>query len=102
VPTIDEIQDQVHDLQTKAIELVKTYQAPAVDYVGKAAETVAERLPADKPELLVKGLDALTTQAAFVKDLLDTEVAFAKAVIDAAVTPFAPPTPTAATAPTAA
>lgn len=90
MPTIDEIQTQVHELQGKALDYVKSAQAPVVEYVGKASGTVADALPQDKPEALVRGIDAVSFQANFAKQVLDAEVAFAKAVIDAAVKPFAP------------
>ena len=90
MPTIDEIQTQMQDLQGKALDYVKSAQAPVVEYVGKAAGSVADRLPQDKPELLVRGIDAVTFQAGFAKKVLDSGAAFAKAVIDAAVKPFAP------------
>lgn len=90
MPTIDEIQTQVHELQGKALDYVKSAQAPVVEYVGKAAGTVADTLPADRPELLVTVIDSVAFQAGFAKQVLDTEVAFAKAVIDAAVKPFTP------------
>ena len=90
MPTIDEVQTQVQELQAKALDYVKSAQAPVVEYVGKAAGTVADALPTDRPELLVRGIDAVAFQASFAKQVLDTEVAFAKAVIDAAVKPFTP------------
>ena len=90
MPTIDEIQTQVYELQGKALDFVKSAQAPVVEYVAKAAGTVADALPEDKPEALVRGIDVVAFQAGFVKNVLDTEVAFAKSVIDAAVKPFTP------------
>lgn len=90
MPTIDEIQTQVHDFQGKALEAVKSVQDQGVEYVAKAAATLADALPSERPELLVTVIDAVTHQAGFAKQVLDTEVAFAKAVIDATVKPFAP------------
>lgn len=90
MPTIDEIQTQVHELQSKALDYVKSVQAPVVEYVGKAADTAAGVLPEDKPELLVRGLDAVAFQAGFAKTVLDTEVSFAKQLIDAVAKPFTP------------
>lgn len=90
MPTIDEIQNQVHELQGKALDYVKSVQAPVVTYVGKAADTAAGVLPEDKPELLARGLDAVAFQAGFAKKVLDTEVAFAKQLIDAVAKPFTP------------
>ena len=87
---LEDIQTQVHEFQGKALDYVKSAQAPVVEYVGKAAGTLADALPSDKPEVLVTVIDALTFQAGFAKQVLDTEVAFAKAVIDATVKPFAP------------
>ncbi|HET7718436.1 MAG TPA: hypothetical protein VFK43_00625 [Acidimicrobiales bacterium] len=88
--TLSDLQTQVHELEGKALDYVKSAQAPVVEYVAKAATTLADVLPADKPELLVAALNGVTFQAGFAKQVLDTEVAFAKAVIDAAVKPFAP------------
>lgn len=90
MPTIDEFQTQVHELQAKALDYVTSFQAPVVEVVGKASGTVAERLPADRPELLVRGIDAAVHQAGFAKKAIDAGTTFAKAVIDAAVKPFAP------------
>src|SRR5919109_471867 len=90
MPTIDEIQTQVQELQTKALDYVKSAQTPVIEYVGKAADTAAGVLPEDKPELLVRGLDVVAFQANFAKTVLDTEVAFAKSIIDAVAKPFAP------------
>ena len=90
MPTIDEIQSQVHELQGKALDYVKSVQAPVIEYVGKAADTAAGVLPDEKPELLVRGLDAVAFQAGFAKTVLDTEVAFAKSLIDAVAKPFTP------------
>ncbi len=90
MPTIDEIQTQVYELQGKALDYVKSAQGPVVEYVAKAAGTLADALPEDKPEALVRGIDAVAFQAGFAKNVLDTEVAFAKSVIDAAVKPFIP------------
>ena len=90
MPTIDEIQTQVHELQAKALDYVTTLQAPVVEYVGKASGTVADVLPEDRPELLVRGIDAAVFQARFATKAIDAGTVFAKAVIDAAVKPFAP------------
>ena len=88
-PTIDfeKIQSQVHELQEKALGYVKDVQGPVVGYVGKAAETVAARLPEDRPSVLVSGL---RFQVDFAKKALDTQAAFAKSVIDAATKPVLP------------
>ena len=90
MPTIDEIQTQVHELQAKALDYVTTFKAPAVEYVSKASGVLAERLPADRPELVVRGIDAAVFQAGFAKKAIDAGTDLAKAVIDAAVKPFAP------------
>ena len=89
MPTIDieQYQTQIHELQDKALATVKDVQAPVVDYVAKAAEAVAARLPEDRPEALVSGL---RFQVAFTKQVLDTQVAFAKSVIDAVTKPVLP------------
>ena len=95
MPTIEEIQTQVtaqvEELQGKALELVKSVQAPVVVYVGKAATAVAELLPEERPEALANAIEAFN--GSFAKTVLDTEVAFAKDVIDAVVQPFAPKAP---------
>jgi hypothetical protein len=84
---IDSIQTQIHELQDKAFTYVKDAQAPVVEYVGKAVETVAARLPEDRPEALVSGLGF---QVTFAKKVLDSQVTFAKAVLDAATKPLLP------------
>jgi hypothetical protein len=84
---IDSIQSQVHELQDKALAYVQDVQGPVVEYVSKAAETVASRLPEDRPEALV---NALGFQVTFAKKVLDTQVSFAKSVIDAATKPVLP------------
>src|SRR5215207_1168856 len=84
---IDQIQSQIHQLQDKALAYVQDVQAPVTEYVAKAAETVAARLPEDRPEALVSGLGF---QVGFAKKVLDTQVAFAKSVIDAATKPLLP------------
>jgi hypothetical protein len=91
MPTIDTIQSQVKELPVKALEAVKAAQDQVVEFVGKAAGTVAERLPQERPELLVRGVDAY--EGSFAQQVVDTEVAFVKAVVDAVVTPFAPAKP---------
>ncbi len=90
MPTIDEIQSQVHELQGEGPRLREVGPGPVVEYVGKAADTAAGVLPDEKPELLVRGLDAVAFQAGFAKTVLDTEVAFAKSLIDAVTKPFTP------------
>lgn len=90
MPTIDELQTQVRDLQAKALDYVKTAQEPVVEYVRKAATYVADALPAERPEPVVRGIDAAAHQAAFAKKVIDAQAAFAKKVIDAAVKPFTP------------
>jgi hypothetical protein len=84
---IDHLQSQIHDFQDKALAYVKDVQAPVVEYVGKAAETVVARLPEDRPEALVSGLGF---QVAFAKKVLDSQVTFAKSVLDAATKPVLP------------
>jgi hypothetical protein len=90
MPTIDEIQSQVHEFQGKALDYVKTHQEPLVDYVAKAADTMADTLPEDRPELLAQGIESAVFQATFAKKVIDAEATFVKAVIDAAVKPFKP------------
>src|SRR6187402_1114621 len=89
MPAIDisQIQTQVHELQDKALSYVKDVQGPVVDYVAQAAQTVAARLPEDRPEALVAGLGF---QVDFAKKVLDTQVAFTKSIIDAATKPVLP------------
>ena len=90
MPTIDEIQTQVRDIQAKALDYVTTVQQPVVEYVTKAAAYVADTLPAERPEALVRGIDAAAFQATFAKKVIDSQAVFAKKVIDAAVKPFTP------------
>jgi hypothetical protein len=90
MPTIDEIQTQVHDLEAKVIDYVRSAQAPVTEYVGKATGAVAERIPADRPELVTQLIDVVVRQADFAKQLIDARAGLSKAVIDAAVKPFAP------------
>ena len=90
MPTIDEIQTQVRDLEGKALDYVQSVQAPVTEYVGKATAALADRLPADRPELLVQVIDLVVRQAEFAKKAVDAQGDFTKAVIDAAVKPFAP------------
>ena len=79
MPTIDEIQTQVQELPSKAVEYVKTAQTTVVEYVGKAAESLAEMIPADAPEAVAVAINGVVYEANFVKS-----------VIDAAVKPFVP------------
>ena len=88
--TTTDIIDQVQELEAKALSFLTDSQAPVVDYVAKAAEAVASRLPQDRPELLEQGIGALTTQVDFAKKVLDAQVDFVKAVLDAAVKPVRP------------
>jgi hypothetical protein len=91
MPTIEDIQTQVQDVQAKVIELLETAQASVVEYVGKASSAIAEHLPEDRPEALAKGLEAF--DGSFAKQVLDLQVEFVKAVRAAAVEPFAPAAP---------
>jgi hypothetical protein len=79
MPSIDEIQTQVQELPTKAVEYVKTAQTAVVEYVGKAAVALADLVPADAPEAVSVAINGVVYEANFVKS-----------VIDAAVKPFAP------------
>lgn len=90
MPTIDELQTQVRDMEAKALDYVKTVQEPVVEYVHKVATYVADALPTERPEALVVGIDAAAHQAAFAKKVIDAQAVFAKKVIDAAVKPFTP------------
>ena len=90
MPNIDEIQTQVRDFQAKALDYVKTVQEPVVEYVNKAAVYVADALPAERPELLVRGIDTAAFQAGFAKKVIDAQAVFAKKILDAAVKPFTP------------
>ena len=90
MPTIDEFQTQVHELEGKALDYVKSVQAPVTEYVGKATAALAERLPADRPELLTQVIDLVVRQAEFAKQFIDARAGLTKGVIDAAVKPFVP------------
>jgi hypothetical protein len=89
MPTIEDIQTQVRDYQAKALEYVKSIETTVVEYVGKAAGAVADRVPAEQP-LVAQFVDNATFQAGFAKKVLDSQNAFAKKLIDASVKPFAP------------
>ena len=88
--TLSDLQSQVHELEGKAIDYVASLQAPAAEYVGKATETLAERLPADRPELLAQVIDIVVRQADFAKQAVHATAGIATAVLDAAVKPFVP------------
>jgi hypothetical protein len=90
MPTTEEITEQVRELEGKALSFVKDAQAPVVDYVAKIAETLAGRLPEDRPQALAQGFDVLAGQVDFAKKVLDTQVDFVKAVLDAAIAPIKP------------
>jgi len=79
MPTIEEIQTQVQELPAVAVEYVKTAQSAVVEYVAKAADALADRIPADAPEALSIAINGVVYEANFVKS-----------VIDAAVKPFTP------------
>jgi hypothetical protein len=81
---------QVEDLQAKALAYVGDAEAPAVEYVTKAAAYVAGRLPHDRPEQLTGAIDTVLGQVDFAKKALDAQVDFVKAVLDAAAKPFKP------------
>lgn len=85
-----ELITQVEDLEAKALDFVADAQAPVVEYVGKAAEALAARLPEDRPAVLADGIGALVNQVDFAKRVLDTQVDFVKCVLDAAVKPVKP------------
>ena len=81
---------QLTDLQTKVLDLLHSVQAPAADYVGRVTETLAARLPEDRPELLAQGIDLVVGQVDFAKQVLDAQVDLVKSVLDAAVQPVRP------------
>ena len=89
-PTTTDITDQITELEGKALSFIKDAQSPAVEYVGRAAEAIASRLPEDRPEYLSQGLDALVGQVDFAKKVLDAQVSFVKALLDAAIAPVKP------------
>ena len=84
---------QFTDIQTKVLELLDSVQAPAAEYVGKLSETLAARLPDDRPELLRQGIDTLVGQVEFAKSVLDAQVDLVKSVLDAAIKPVRPVVP---------
>ena len=90
MPSTEEITEQVAELEGKALSFVKEYQSKAVEYVGKASETLAARLPEDRPAPVARGIDALVSQVEFAKKVLDTQHDFVKAVLDALVAPVKP------------
>ncbi len=82
-----------NDIQSKVLDLLESVQAPAAEYVGRITETLAARLPEDRPELLTQGIDTLVGQVDFVKSVLDVQVDLVKSVLDAAVKPVRPVVP---------
>ena len=90
MPTTEEITQQVTELEGKALSFVKDAQAPVVEYVGRISETLAARLPEDRPQVLTQGIDVLVGQVDFAKKLIDAQVDFVKSVLDAAVAPVKP------------
>jgi hypothetical protein len=90
MPTTEEITEQVAELEGKALSFVQEYQSKAVELVGKASETLAARLPEDRPEQLSKGINTVLGQVDFAKKVVDTQNDFVKAVLDALVAPFKP------------
>ncbi len=94
MPTTEEITEQiaeqVTELEAKALAFVQDAQAPVVEYVGRVAETLAARIPADRPQAVTQGIDAVLGQVDFAKKLLDAQVDFVKSVLDAAVAPVKP------------
>jgi hypothetical protein len=81
------ILDTVTEYENKALELATNLQGPVVDFVGKVAETVAARLPENRPELPVAPGDVVETQFAFAGKVLKAQHDFAKALV-AAVAPI--------------
>jgi F420-0:gamma-glutamyl ligase len=90
MPSTTEIVEQVEELEAKALNFLTDTQAAVVDYVAKAADTLAERLPEERPAALVDGFGILTGQVDFAKKVLDANSTFAKALLDAAVKPVRP------------
>ena len=78
------------DLQDKVLTFVADAEKPAVDYVTKASEALAARLPDDRNERVEQGIALALEQVDFAKKLLDTQVDFVKSVLDAATKPFKP------------
>lgn len=87
---ITQVNDQVTAFEAKALELVADAQAPVVEYVGKAAEALAARLPEDRPAALAGGISVLVDRVDFAKRVLDVQVDFVKSLLDAAVKPVKP------------
>ena len=81
---------QLTELEGKVLTFITDAQAPAVEYVGRVAEALVERLPEERPELVAQGIDVLVGQVDFAKKVIDAQVDFVKAVLDAAVKPVRP------------
>lgn len=79
-----EILDTVTEYENKALEFVTNAQAPVVEYVGKAAEAVAARLPENRPTLPFDLVAVIDSQFGFAVKAIKTQQDFTKAVVKAA------------------
>ena len=71
MPTIEEIQTQVHDLRARPSTSSIGRRPPSSSTSARPPSAVADRLPEDRPELLVSGLDTVDRQIDFAKQVLD-------------------------------
>ena len=74
---------KIVEIEDKALELVAQAQAPVVEYVGKAASAVADRLPSDRPALPVDPAEVVESQFTFATKALKAQHDFVTALLGA-------------------
>jgi hypothetical protein len=77
------ILDTVVEYEDKALETFKSVQEPVVEYVSKAAEFVAARLPEGRPELPVQPAEIVSSQFAFARKALAANEEFVNSILKA-------------------
>ncbi|MBA2280858.1 MAG: hypothetical protein M3527_00645 [Actinomycetota bacterium] len=75
--------DTITEYEDKALDFVTDLQPKVVEYVGKAADAIASRLPEGRPALPVSPVEILDTQFAFATKVLKAQHDFAKSVLNA-------------------
>lgn len=76
------ILETVESYEAQLLELVKKAQAPVVEYVTKAVELVAPRLPdVSYPKGLATPIEVVESQVAFAKKLIDAQTALVTEVL---------------------
>ena len=84
----------VEDYEGKILEIVESTQSPVVDAVAKGVELLGDRVPAiSYPERLPNPIEAVQSQVAFAKKMIDANAAILTAVLEtvAPVAGFAKP-----------